>query len=78
MNKINELAEALRAYGFTDACEELRNVTDVAWTSSAELLGELGLTLVRMRKQYGPFPPPVQKAFQECMREVAAAWPDFN
>jgi len=71
------LAAALNEGGFPDYGRRLEGVLEGVWTTSTELILELGQVVVTVRKECRPLNS-VQKALiKECLREVRKAWPGF-
>lgn len=74
----HRLAVELRDNGFVDHSERLQGVLDGVWTTSTEMLGELGTVVLAIRKECRPLPPRLKQRTQECLREVRKAWPGFG
>ena len=72
------LASALKDGGFTAHGRRLESVLNGTWTTSSELIGELGAAVVTIREECKPLSP-VQKALvKECLRQVRKVWPGFG
>ncbi|MBH9553057.1 hypothetical protein [Inhella gelatinilytica] len=72
------LAASLRASGFPAHGARLEAVLDGVWTTSTELLGELGQVVLAVRRDCRPLTAPQQDWVQQCLREVRKAWPGFG
>jgi hypothetical protein len=72
------LAAALRASGFTDHATRLESVLNGVWTTSSELIGELGLVVTAIRKECRPLAPEQKALLKECMKQVHMVWPGFG
>ena len=72
------LAAALKEGGYTTQSVRLEHILNGTWTTSSELIGELGVAVVAIRKECKPLGP-VQKALlKQCLREVRKVWPGFG
>ena len=71
------LAKALREGGFVAHGQRLDDILNGTWTTSTELLGELGQAVVAVRKECRPLDPTQKKLVGDCLREVRKAWPGF-
>ena len=56
----------------------LESVLNGTWTTSTELVGELGLVVVAVRKECKPLAPDQKALVKECLRQVRKAWPGFG
>jgi hypothetical protein len=67
MNKtpFDELLQGLRAHGRVDDAEGLQSLMVVGWTSSPEMVGELGQALLAL-----DVPAALLDAKQRCLKEV--------
>lgn len=72
------LAAELKASGFVAHGERLESVLNGVWTTSTELVGELGAVVIAVRKECRPLGARQQTLVKECMREVRKAWPGFG
>lgn len=71
------LAASLRESGFIEHSARLDGVLDGTWTTSSELIGELGLVVLAIRKECRPLSPTQRILVKQCLREVRKAWPGF-
>lgn len=72
------LASSLRAGGFAAHGDRLEGILDGTWTTSSELLAELGQAVVAVRKECKPLNPAQKALVCECLRQVRKAWPGFG
>lgn len=72
------LAAALRDGGFAAQGSRLEQILEGTWTTSTELVGELGLAVVAVRKECKPLSATQKALVSHCLREVRKAWPSFG
>jgi hypothetical protein len=72
------LAKALKEGGFAAHGGRLENILDGTWTTSSELIGELGAAVVAVRKECKPLDATQKALVKECLRQVRKAWPGFG
>jgi hypothetical protein len=72
------LAAALKEGGFANHSSRLENILNGTWTTSSELIGELGETVVAIRKECKPLNSTQKALLKECLREVRKVWPGFG
>lgn len=72
------LAVALKEGGFAAHGDRLEGILDGTWTTSSELVAELGSTVVAIRKECEPLNSTQKALIKKCMREVRKAWPGFG
>lgn len=72
------LAESLKQSGFTSQGDRLQAVLNGVWTTSSELVGELGAAVIAIRRECRPLTPEQKALVRECLREVRKAWPGFG
>lgn len=72
------LATSLRESGFAAHSSRLEDVLNGTWTTSSELIGELGLVVVVIRKECRPLSTSQKALIKQCLREVRKAWPGFG
>lgn len=73
-----KLASALRESGFAAHGSRLESILNGTWTTSSELIAELGQAVVAVRKECIPLSPVQKTLLKECLREVRKAWPGFG
>lgn len=72
------LAAALKVTGFTNYSIRLENVLNGTWTTSSELIGELGVVVIAIRNECRPLTSNQKALVKECMKQVRKAWPGFG
>ncbi len=72
------LAAALKVSGFINHGSCLENVLNGTWTTSSELIGELGAAVMTIRKECQPLDANQKALIKECMKQVRKAWPGFG
>ena len=72
------LASALNQGGFAAHGQRLENALNGTWTTSSELIAELGQVVVAVRKECRPLSPSQKTLVKQCLREVRKAWPGFG
>ena len=72
---VRHVSQALDQLGHSDAARELAD-TNIAWTTSSEWLGELGLA-VRKIQGLATFPDDIAAGLERIMGAVHVAWPDL-
>lgn len=73
-----DLAAALKEGGFPAHGDRLESALHGTWTTSSELIGELGRVVVAVRKECRPLTPDQKALIRECLRQVRKAWPGFG
>ncbi len=75
-----ELIECLRRDGLNEEAEKIRFLMDdVAWTSSSELLGELGKELLRIKKTgMRRLSDESKSKLSASLNVVRKTWPDIS
>jgi hypothetical protein len=77
--KFDTLVACLHAQGLHAAAESVQCLLTAAWTTSSELLGELGLELLRIQKAHrSVFSPETDRTFRVCMKAVRKVWPSIR
>jgi hypothetical protein len=72
------LASALKDGGFAAHGQRLESILNGTWTTSSELIGELGVAVVAIRKECRPLNPAQKALLRECLRQVRKVWPGFG
>jgi len=74
------LAQRLTKAGLSDAAERLSNLLHgVAWTTSSELIGELGQALLAIRRLHSSdLPPDVAEHLDAAIASAREVWPDLS
>ena len=73
----DELIVKLRESGFVGHADALSELKGSAWTTSSEMIGELGRAVLRLRKQ-PKLPAEVSRLVGRCMSEVRKVWPQLR
>lgn len=73
-----ELVAALRSGGYCSHADRLDDVLNGVWTTSTEMIGELGVVVLAVRKECKPLTPAQRALLKTCAREVGKAWPGFG
>ena len=72
------LAASLKESGFTAHGSHLESILNGTWTTSSELIGELGAAVIAIRKECKPLSVNQKALAKQCLREVLKAWPGFG
>lgn len=72
------LAASLRDSGLTAHSNRLEELLNGTWTTSSELIGELGVAVVTIRKRCKPLTASQKILVRQCLQEVRKAWPGFG
>lgn len=72
------LAASLAAGGFNAQSQRLECVLNGVWTTSTELIGELGFAVLAIRKECKPLNAEQKALVKQCLREVRKVWPGFG
>ncbi|WP_367154804.1 hypothetical protein [Methylomonas sp. HYX-M1] len=73
-----QLVAALIDGGFVAHANCLEEVLDGTWTTSSELIGELGLVVLAIRKECRPLNPRQKALVKQSLKEVRKAFPGFG
>lgn len=75
----DDLIRRLRIEGHTQPAARLQTLLhETAWTTSSELLGELGLTILTFERTHSILSSDLQELFLSCMVLVRRVWPDIK
>jgi hypothetical protein len=72
------LAASLKESGFTTHSGRLENILGGTWTTSSELIGELGQAVVAVRKECKALNPAQRALLKDCLQQVRKVWPGFG
>ena len=72
------LASALKEGGFATHSHRLESILNGTWTTSSELVAELGQAVVAIRKECKPLNPAQKALIRDCLRQVRKVWPGFG
>lgn len=78
LQPFDDLIAQLRARGLATAADSIAGVKAIAWTTSQEMIGELGLAVLRLQAEKKSFPPELIPLANRCMTEVRKVWPDIR
>jgi hypothetical protein len=74
-----ELIQLLRAENAGVTADRLETLLNSAWTTSSELLGELGLEIVEFQRcGYEPQREELRNSIEACLSRIRQAWPDIR
>jgi hypothetical protein len=75
----DRLIAALQAEGQIADAQTLHTLLhEVAWTTSSELLGELGLEVIAIRKANPAGGTNLGRALDDCLAAVKRVWPSIG
>ncbi|HET8729632.1 MAG TPA: hypothetical protein VFM34_00770 [Moraxellaceae bacterium] len=74
----HELATSLHASGQHAHAVRVEEVLNGVWTTSSELIGELGFAVLDVRRGCRPLTAEQRKLIRACLREVRKVWPGFG
>lgn len=72
------LAASLAESGFTAQGRRLEGILGGTWTTSSELISELGVAVLAIRRECKPLSADQKVLVRQCLREVRKAWPGFG
>lgn len=72
------LAAALKEGGFVAHGEHIEKILGGVWTTSSELIAELGQAVLTVRKKCKPLTTKQKVLVRQCLKEVRKAWPGFG
>jgi len=71
--------EKLKRLGFVEETAELERLVNSAWSSSSEMLGEIGLGLLRLESRIGSqWPDTIREECAKYLSEVRKVWPTIS
>ena len=73
----DELIAKLRESGLGGHADVLSELKGQAWTTSSEMIAELGHAVLRLRKQ-PELPAEIARLIGRCMSEVRKVWPNIT
>jgi hypothetical protein len=77
--EFDELISMLRAEGHAHVAQRLHTLLhEVAWTTGSELMGELGLEIVKFQRSNLLGSPELQELTRRCMAAVKQVWPSIE
>jgi hypothetical protein len=72
------LAASLKESGCAAESVRLESVLNGVWTTSTELISELGATVLAIRRDCHPLSANQRALIKQCLREVRKAFPGFG
>jgi hypothetical protein len=69
---------ALKEGGFATHSRRLESILNGTWTTSSELIAELGQVVLAVRKECKPLSLAQETLLKECLRQVRKVWPGFG
>ena len=76
---LHQAMQGARAAGLAAAADELEARTSLAFTSSSEFLGEVGLAIRQfLARERGKVPVAVRQQLRDCLAEVGRVWPGLG
>lgn len=72
------LAASLKEGGFAAQGIRLEGILNGVWTTSSELINELGVAVLEVRRECKPLSARQKELMKECLREVRKAFPGFG
>ena len=78
LEPFDELIGQLRAYGLSAAAESISSLMGSPWTSSSEMIGELGIAILIIQSENASVPKELRQVLSRCMREVKKVWPHIK
>ncbi len=74
-----DLAKSLKGHDeFTAHANRLEEVLNGTWTTSSELISELGSVVLNIRRECSPLTRDQRRLIKECLRQVRGVWPGFG
>ncbi len=76
---LHEAIERLRTSGWPAEADELDAAARSAYTTSSEMLGEVGRTILKVERGLGPvLPYEISELLQRCLVEIRRVWPGLR
>ncbi len=73
-----ELVGKLREHNLNEPADYFAELMQSPCTTSSELVGELGLAIIRFQHEHSAIPYDVQYILDQCLKEVRIVWPDMK
>jgi hypothetical protein len=71
--------QELRSAGFSAEASELESKISTAYTTSSELLGDIGISIKSILKNIGSkLPNKTKRKLESCSIQVSKVWPDLH
>jgi hypothetical protein len=69
----------LKRLGFGQDTAELEQIVNGAWSSSSEMLGDIGVGLLRLQSHLGSrCPDAIEEKVSKYLKEVRKVWPTIK
>lgn len=78
LEPFDELITLLRDRGFNSEASAVERMRHSAWTSSSEMLGVLGIEVLRLQARADSLPNEIDFLVRCCITEVRKVWPDIK
>lgn len=78
LEPFDNLIKQLRTHGHLVEAETISILRTLAWTSSSEMIGELGLAILRIQSQCAVEHDDLKQAFACCMKEIRKVFPHIK
>lgn len=72
------LMVSLAESGYATHSGRLASIPNGTWTTSSEMIAELGATVLEIRRECRPSSPAQRALVRQCLKEVRKAWPGFG
>lgn len=72
------LAIALKESGFTHHSHRLEKILSGTWTTSSELIHELGIAVIDIRNECKPLTSDHKALLKACLQQVRKVFPGFG
>lgn len=72
------LMDSLRSSGFDAQSKRLDEVLSGTWTTSSEMICELGVVVIAIRKECRTLTSAQKQLLGQCLQEVRKVWPAFG
>ena len=74
----DELIRQLHADGLCSAAKSVSGVRNAAWSTSSEMMGGLGIAVLKIQAETPAPSRALQEILGRCMAEVRNIWPDLK
>jgi hypothetical protein len=78
LDPFDELIRQLRAKGLPAAADSLASIKASAWTTSSQMLGELGMAVLKIQSENAQASSDLKRALTRCIEEVRKVWPQIR
>ncbi len=73
-----QLLSSLQESGKVAAGDALKDVLQGVWTTSSEMIGELGMVVLKIRREHKDLSAEQKKLLKSCLQEVRKVYPGFG